>query len=60
MPSSKDLPDPGVEPESLMSPALAGTFLNTSAAWEALASCYSPFFGGIYYRYFIFVNNSVC
>ena len=45
MPSSKDLPDPGVEPESLMSPALAGRFLNTSAAWEALLL--PPFLGNI-------------
>ena len=31
-----DLPDPGIEPESLVSPALAGGFLTTSATWEAL------------------------
>ena len=29
------LPDPGIEPESLMSPALAGGFFTTSATWEA-------------------------
>ena len=29
------LSDPGTEPASLMSPALAGTFLTTSATWEA-------------------------
>ena len=40
MPSFKDLPDPGIEPEPLMSHALAGRFLDTSAAWEALASHY--------------------
>ena len=28
------LPDPGIEPESLASPALAGRFLTTSASWE--------------------------
>ena len=28
-------PDPGIEPVSLMSPALAGTLFNTSATWEA-------------------------
>ena len=32
MPSSKDLPDPGIEP---MSPALAGVFFSTGATWEA-------------------------
>ena len=29
------LPDPGIEPESLMSPALAGGCFTTSATWEA-------------------------
>ena len=31
-----DLPDPGIEPESLMSPALAGGVFTTSNIWEAL------------------------
>ena len=31
-----DLPDPGIEPASLMSPALAGGFFTTSATWEIL------------------------
>ena len=30
-----DLPDPGIEPASLMSPALAGRFFITSTTWEA-------------------------
>ena len=30
-----DLPDPGIKPASLKSPALAGGFLTTSATWEA-------------------------
>ena len=30
-----DLPHPGIEPESFMSPALAGGFFTTSATWEA-------------------------
>ena len=33
LPTSWDLPDPGVEPVSLVSPSLAGGFLTTSAAW---------------------------
>ena len=37
---SGHLPDAGMEPESLMSPALAGRFLTTSATWEALASIF--------------------
>ena len=34
-PSPGDLPNPGIEPESLLSPALAGGFLTTSATWHA-------------------------
>ena len=30
-----DLPDAGIEPMSLMSPALAGGFFTTSTTWEA-------------------------
>ena len=33
-PPPRDLPDPGMEPASLMSPALAGRFFTTSATWE--------------------------
>ena len=32
--SSRDLPDPGIEPRSLVSDALAGRFFTTSATWE--------------------------
>jgi len=35
-PPPGDLPDPGIKPESLASPALAGTFFTTSTTWEAL------------------------
>ena len=34
-PSPGDLPNPGIKPESLPSPTLAGAFFTTSAAWEA-------------------------
>ena len=34
-PSLRDLPDPGIEPKSLASPALAGGFFTTSTTWEA-------------------------
>ena len=37
-PPPGDLPDPGIEPASLMSPALAGGFFTSSATWEALAA----------------------
>ena len=40
-PSPGDLPNSGIEPVSLTSPALAGRFLTTSATWEALLSCIS-------------------
>ena len=35
-PTPGDLPNPGVEPVSVVSPALAGRFFTTSATWEAL------------------------
>ena len=35
-PSLGDLPNPGIESMSLMSPALAGRFFTTSTTWEAL------------------------
>ena len=34
-PPPGDLPDPGIKPRSLMSPAVAGGFFSTSATWEA-------------------------
>ena len=34
-PPPGDLPNPGIEPMSLMSPALAGQFFTTSASWGA-------------------------
>ena len=34
-PPPEDLPDPGIKPASLMSPALARGFFTTSATWEA-------------------------
>ena len=36
-----DLPSPGIEPMSLMPPALAGRFFTTSATWEAV-TCPGP------------------
>ena len=30
----EDLPDPGIEPASLVSPALAGGFFTTGTIWE--------------------------
>ena len=39
MASLEDLPNPGMDPTSLMSPALAGGFFTTSATWEAHVVC---------------------
>ena len=52
MPSSRDLPDPGTEPDSLMSPTLAGVLFTISATWEAHRLPYDPanLFLGIYPR----------
>ena len=36
-PPPGDLPNPGIEPTSLVSPALAGEFFNTNTTWEALS-----------------------
>ena len=35
VPTPRDLPNPGIEPESLASPALAAGFFTTSTTWEA-------------------------
>ena len=35
-PPPGNLPNPGVKPASLMSPALAGGFFTTSVTWKAL------------------------
>ena len=31
-----DLPNPGIEPMSLVAPAVSGTFFTTITTWEAL------------------------
>ena len=37
-PTPGNLPDPGIQPASLGSPALADGFFITSATWEALVA----------------------
>ena len=44
-PLPRALPDPGIKPSSLMSPALAGRFFTTSAIWEALFAAETLQFG---------------
>ena len=39
-PPPRDLPDPGIEPVSLMSPALVDRSFTTSATWEAQRCVY--------------------
>ena len=39
IPPPGDLPHPGIKPGSLMSPALAGRYLTTSATWEIPFIC---------------------
>ena len=41
-PPPGDLLNPGMEPMSLMAPALADRFFTTSATWEALSPVYPP------------------
>ena len=40
-PPPGDFPNPGIEAESLLSPALAGEFFTTSATWEVLSVSHS-------------------
>ena len=47
--SSRGLPDPGIKPMSLKSPAFAGGFLTTSATWEAPVL---TFYFGLFTLYF--------
>ena len=46
MPTPEDLPDPGIEPVSLTSPALAGGLFTTGATWisqlSILLKCGGP------------------
>ena len=44
-PSPGDLPNPGIEPMSLMFPALAARFFTPSTTWEAFVYTYPLFFG---------------
>ena len=41
-PPPGDLPDPGIKPTSLTSPALANGFFTTSATWEAPQKTINP------------------
>ena len=42
-PPPGDLPNPGIKPRSLSSPALAGRFFTTSVTWEAPVIYYKAY-----------------
>ena len=46
-PSPGDFPNPGIEPKSLKSPALAGKYFTTSATWEAFSLLGIPYFSSV-------------
>ena len=48
-PSPGDLPNPGIELGSLMSPALAGGFFTTCATWEARVNKRGNLSKGVWY-----------
>ena len=52
-PPPGDLPNPAIEPESLISPALAGGFFTTSGAWE------TPTFNKWLRCYFLYLSKRV-
>ena len=56
-PSPGDLPDPGIEPPSLRSPALAGGFFTTSSTWEAPISCRPRFHSSHLYQTILASNS---
>ena len=59
-PSPGDLPHPGIEPESLVSPALAGRFFITSTTWVKLKFHIREWFQGCLYMTFpISLNSSL-
>ena len=45
-PPPDDLPDPGIEPTSLMSSALAGRFFTSNATWEGLMEALDKYTNG--------------
>ena len=49
-PAPGDLPDSGIKPVYLMSPALAGTFFTTSTTWEAQVHLLTSFYINYLFR----------
>ena len=53
--SPGDHPDPGIEPASFTSPALAGLFFTTSATWETPLVYYNTIVNTICQKIYIYV-----
>ena len=53
-PSLRDLPDPGIEPTFLESPALADRFFTTITTWEALLPSQQPHHSNLCFHHLIF------
>ena len=58
-PPPGDLPDPGIEPESLTSPTLAAGFLTTSATWESPLSIFQSFLKFIFIELVMLSNHLI-
>ena len=60
-PSPGDLPDPGIKPASLVSPALAGGLFTTSATWESVTFPSGNKIGWIFFNlYSSYICVCVC
>ena len=59
-PPPGDLPNPGTEPVTLMSPALAGRFFTTSTTWEALCILINKCYFIILWHSFFFSKFGIC
>ena len=54
-PTSSDLPNPGIEPTSLRSPALAGRFFTTRTTWEALDTLINTWLNPIHVLFWTYI-----
>ena len=57
-PSPRDLPNPGIKPTSLTSPALAGRFFTISTTWEAQRHQFLSYLTAAYLLTYSFSINS--
>ena len=59
-PPPGDLPNPGIKPTSLTSPALAGGFFTTNATWEGQYTIDITLVSGIFVEYSILCSSKGC